>query len=255
MGVTGESGRAIERARVIGIPVDNIRYDDLSEAVDCMTRRKKPSQIAFVRSWDILRARHSKTYREALEQCALVIPVAKGIVRSAKFLGYGDVARHLPFQFVVRLLSVLEEKGGSVFLLGSTPSRLSRVEQNIRETFPRVRIVGRHEGGFSEGAGKNILLAIRKAEPSLLLTGRGIRKGDLWLYFHQLQLPGSIAIWSGESFDIMSGRRRPASQRAFAGGREDLGYLIKRPWRGLRFFGYLWFGLLLLFFRLFRSGH
>jgi len=254
MGVTGEAGRAIERARVIGIPIDNIRYEDLPEAVDHMTRRKTPSQIAFVRSWDVLRARHSRQYREALEECALVIPVAKGLVRSAKFLGYGEVARHLPFQFVVRLLSVLEEKGGSVFLLGSTPSRLSKVEQNIRETFPGVRIVGRHEGGFSEGAGKNILLAVRKAAPSFLLTGRGIRKGDLWLHLVRRQLPGSITVWSGETFDIMCGRRRPASQRAFSKGREDLAFLIKRPWRSMRFFGYLWFGVLLLFFRLFKSG-
>ncbi|MFW6337494.1 MAG: WecB/TagA/CpsF family glycosyltransferase [Alkalispirochaetaceae bacterium] len=254
MGVTGEGGRAIERARVIGIPIDNIRYEDLSEAVDYMTRRKTPSQIAFVRSWDVLRARHSREYREALEQCALVVPVAKGLVRSARFLGFGDVVRHLPFQFVVRLLSVLEEKGGSVFLLGSSPSRLSTVEQNIRETFPRVRVVGRHEGGFSEGAGKNILLAVRKADPSLLLTGRGIRRGDLWLYFVRRQLPGTIALWSGETFDIMCGRRRPASQRAFVKGREDLALLFRRPWRMLRFFGYLWFGALLIFYRLFKSG-
>jgi len=254
MGVTGAAGRAVERARVIGIPLDNIRYEDLSQAVDQMLQRKSPSQIAFVRTWDILRARHNKAYRQALEDCALVIPVAKGAVRSARFLGHGEVARHLPFQFVVRLLSVLEEKGGSVFLLGSSPSRLSKVEQNIRETFPKVRIVGRHEGGFSEGAGRNILLAVRKASPSVLLTGRGIKKGDRWLHMVRRNLPTTIAIWSGETFDIMCGRRRPASQRAFARGNEDLSYLLKRPWRMLRFFGYLWFTVLLLFYRLFKNG-
>lgn len=253
MGVTGAGGRALERYRVIGIPVDNIEQDDLSEAVDYMLRRKSGSQIAFVRTWDILRARHSKEYRQALEECALVIPVAKGLVRSARFLGAASLARHLPFQFVVRMLSVIESKHGSVFLLGSSPSRLSKVEQNIRETFPGVRVVGRHEGGFSEDAGKNILLAVKKASPSLLLTGRGIKKGDLWISRVRKKLPTTIALWSGETFDIMCGRRRPASQRAFDRGREDQPLILKRPWRLLRVFGYLWFLLLLLFFRVFKN--
>lgn len=253
MGVTGAGGRALERYRVIGIPVDNIAYDDLSEAVDAMLARNKASQVAFVRSWDILRARHSKKYRNALESCALVLPVAKGVVRSARFLGAESLERHLPFQFVVRLLSILENKNGSVFILGSSPSRLSKVEQNIRETFPGVRVVGRHEGGFSEGAGKNILLAVKKASPSLLLTGRGIRKGDLWISGVKDKLPATIALWSGETFDIMCGRRRPASRRAFDRGREDRPLLWKQPWRMLRLFGYAWFLLLLLFYRVFKN--
>ncbi|MFP4329711.1 MAG: WecB/TagA/CpsF family glycosyltransferase [Alkalispirochaetaceae bacterium] len=234
--------------------MDSIEYEDLPEAVDYMLSRRGPSQIAFVRTWDILRAFHARRYRETLEACALVVPVAKGVVRAAGFLGHRDVARHLPFQFVVRLLSVLEQKGGSVFILGSTPSRLYRVEQNIRETFPRIRIVGRHEGGFSEPAGRNILLAVRKASPSLLLTGRGLRNGDLWLASVRQQLPATIAVWSGETFDIMCGRRRPASPRAFSRGGQDLAALLRRPWRILRLFGYLELLFLLLFYRLFKSN-
>lgn len=254
MGVTGAAGRAVERARVVGIPVDNIDYDDLSEAVDYMLKRSGPSQIAFVRTWDILRARHSRRYREALEECALVVPVSRGVAAGARFLRFPSVSRHQPFQFVVRLLSVLEEKGGSVFLLGSSPSRLYKSEQNLRETFPQVRIVGRHEGGFSEPAGKNILLAVRKAAPSLLLAGRGIKKGDLWLHSVRRQLPATIALWSEETFDIMCGRRRPSSSRLGGRIREELITLIKKPWRLLRILGYLELLLLLLFYRLFKNS-
>ena len=50
--------------------------------------------------------------------------------------------------------------------------------------------------------------------------------------------------------DIISGRRKKISRETFLKGREFLPDLARRPWRVLRGLVYLYFGLLLLVYRI-----
>jgi N-acetylglucosaminyldiphosphoundecaprenol N-acetyl-beta-D-mannosaminyltransferase len=180
-----------------------------------------------------------------------VLPVSKSIVAAARFLRGTRPARFMPFDFVIRVLGALEDRSQSIYLLGGTASSLRTAEQNLRQTFPGLRIVGRYTGHYGKPLEADIITAIRKAHPDFVLIGSGIPAADRWVSRHRSQLSPSIFLYSSETFDVFSERRARGSRAVFRRGFDFLPWLVRRPWRVLRFFVYLWFLLTLLFFKVF----
>jgi N-acetylglucosaminyldiphosphoundecaprenol N-acetyl-beta-D-mannosaminyltransferase len=181
----------------------------------------------------------------------MVIPISKSLVKGARFLKKKKVYRYMPFDFVVSLLSILEKREMSVYLLGGRMRSLKRAEKNLRQTFPRLRIVGRFVGNFKHQEEPTILEAIRKASPSLLLVGKGIKGGEAWIARHDFQLNQGLRLWCSDLFDIFAERKRRPSRKVFERGFEWIGFCIQRPWRIFRIFPFFYYKFLLLMYKIF----
>jgi len=224
----------------------------MPELVEGLLDQDGIKQILIVRWWAFMRARGDRELRKCARAAALVVPVSKSLAMGARLLSGRRPVRHLPFDFVIRLLGALEDRKRSIYLLGGNPEMLRTVEQNLRETFPGMRCVGRYTGMFSSSIEGDIITAIRKAEPDLLLLGTGVPAADKWVSRHRSELPACIALSSPETFAIFAERRRRTSRTAFKRGTDFVPDLLRRPWRLLRFPVFIWYLVLLLVFRLFR---
>ena len=240
----------VTRIRVVGVPVDIIKDEDFEKAASFLVENGGPHQIVFLSLWDLMRARRDKEYRQCVENAALVIPVSRGILRGAGFLKKSVPCRYMPFDFVIRFFRVLEEKGKALYLLGSDKKNLRNAEQNLKQTFPGMKIVGRYTGSYPKEMEKNILLAIKKASPHFVLAGSGIRGGDLWIYRNKTGCGRGVYLWDSPVLDIFSGKRRKVSRDAFQKGIEYLPDLCRKPWRLFRSLIYMYFALLLVLYRL-----
>jgi N-acetylglucosaminyldiphosphoundecaprenol N-acetyl-beta-D-mannosaminyltransferase len=234
------------------VPVDIVQPRNLLIVLAGLIQRGEASQIAFVRTWDVYRAHHDPLLLKTLENAALVLPVSRMIVSMARFLRLPEPVTYFPFDTIIRILTWLESMGGSLFLLGGTPARIVSVEQNIRQTFPHVRFLGRYAGVFPRGMGESVVMAIRKADPDILLAGGGLPGRDRWLYRNRGSLNRGLMIWSGEWFDFVIQRRRRAVRTAVRNGREWIPELKSNPLNILRMLPLAFFWFRLLIFRLFR---
>ena len=239
----------VVRSDVLGIAVDVIKPEDLPAVIAALLARPQRHQVVFLRTWDLIRARHNRSLRLMLRSAALVIPVSKGIQRGARFLHRREPVRYHPFDFVIRMLNVVEEKRASLYILGLKRRDILLVENNIRRTFPGIALVGRYNGYYSSGVEPDIVLAIKKAAPSVLLVGPGVPGRDRWIAAKQQELHPGIYLWSGEVLEILADRRQRPPRKAFERGTDTLPDAFKRPWRVLRLFGYLWYSVLLLAYR------
>jgi len=156
----------------------------------------------------------------------------------------------MPFDFVIRFLGALETRGRSAYLLGTDRKNLQNAEQNLRQTFPGVKIVGRYTGRYPKPMERNILTAIKKSSPDFVLVGSGVRGKDKWIYRNRKEFPRGVFLYSAAVMDIVSGKRKKVSREAFRKGREFLPELARHPWRVLRGFVYAYYGLLLLIYRI-----
>lgn len=242
--------RHVNRLNVMRVPVDAVEDDRFTAVAQSRIGTEEPEQIVLMRWWDFMRARRNRTYRSCARD-ALSIPVSRSVVMAARFLTRTTPSRYMPFDLVVQLLTSMEERSQSIYILGGTGSAIRVAERNIRETFPGLRIVGRYSGFYPREMEPSIITAIRKASPDLLLVGPGVRGKDLWIRRHRAYLGGRLALFSGEVFDIFSERRQRTSRKAFRKGLDFVPEFVRRPWRILRFFVYLWFLLVLLIFRIF----
>lgn len=242
----------VECMNVLRIPLHSLGDTDIPEVVDALLAQDGVSRIMLLRWWDFMRARADRELRRCAQDASLSLPVSKLVVAGARFLRHKRPPRHLPFDFTIRLLGALEDNHRSVYILGGTPSSLRTVEQNLSETFPGLRFVGRYTGYFSKIVEPDIITAIRKAGPDFILLGGGIAAGDKWIFRHREELGSCIALCSAETFEIFAEKRRRTSRVAFRRGVDFLPALMRRPWRVMRLPALLWYLVLLLVFKVFR---
>jgi N-acetylglucosaminyldiphosphoundecaprenol N-acetyl-beta-D-mannosaminyltransferase len=252
--VDAEKSQPIERLNLLKVPLDIVPEDRIDEVVYDLVKSGEGKNIVLLSLWDLLRARRSGEYRSFVLGAALVIPISKSLVRGARFLTGKTPVRYMPFNFVIKLLSALELREYSLYIIGGKPKVLKKAEKNIRETFPRLRIVGRYPGGFKRIEEPSILQAIRKASPSLLMIGKGVHGGERWIARNNTHLNGALRLWCSDLLDIFAERKRRPSEAIFNHGLEGIGFCFQNPLRFFRIFPFFYYKLLLLIYRIFKRG-
>lgn len=242
----------VRRIRVVGVPVDVIPADHLDDIVGAMLSEPGQDQLVFLTLRDLMRARRNAEYRRLVQNARLIIPTTPGIVRGARFLGHGEPARYEPFNFVIRLLGILEKKSASLYLFGLGRRYLVQVEQNLRETFPGLRLVGRYPGYYPRGLEQDIITAIKKASPSMLLVGPGVPRGERWIQRHKALLNNGLYLAAPEVMEIFADRRARQKDTGFGALARSVAYSLTHPWRMTRVLTYLWYGILLIIYRVFK---
>ncbi|GHV83532.1 UDP-N-acetyl-D-mannosamine transferase [Spirochaetia bacterium] len=234
-----------ERIEVLGIPVDIVSQENLDPLFSELLNKTTPSNIVLLSVWDLLRARHSGEYRNFVLNAALVIPISKSIVRGAKFLTGKTPFRYMPFNFVVRILTILERRELCVYLLGGKRI-LSKTENNIRQTFPKLRIIGRYPGLIKKQDEDTVLTVIRKSSPNLLLVGRGVQGREKWLAKNDVRLNPGIRLWCSDLFEVFAKRKKRPNRVIFDHGLEWIAFCFQKPLRFFRIFPYIGYNFLLI---------
>ena len=243
-----------ERIHFLKIPIDIIEPENLIFLLHQFLAEEKEKNIVLLSVWDILRARQNPEYRAYLQKAALVIPISKSIIKGIRFLQGKQAVRYMPFEFVISILSILENQEFSCYLIGGKKPILSKAEKNIRETFSGLRVVGRFSGSFKRQEETVILEAIRKASPSLLLVGKGIRGGEYWIARNSDRLGKGLRLWCSDLFEVFAERKKHPSKGVFTLGLEWVGYCFQNPFKLLRFFPFMYYKMLLLGYKIFRTG-
>jgi N-acetylglucosaminyldiphosphoundecaprenol N-acetyl-beta-D-mannosaminyltransferase len=158
----------------------------------------------------------------------------------------------MPFDFVVNVLTILERREYSLYLLGDKQRILKKAEKNIRQTFPHLRVVGRTIGAFKRQEEGPLLQAIRKAAPSLLLVGHGVRGEERWIARNSTQLNQGFRLWCSDLFSVFAERKKRPSRAVFDRGLEWVGFCFQQPLRFFRIFPYCYYKVLLLIYRIFK---
>jgi N-acetylglucosaminyldiphosphoundecaprenol N-acetyl-beta-D-mannosaminyltransferase len=201
-----------------------------------------------------LRARKNNDYRTYVTNADLVIPISKSLVSGAKFLTKKSPYRYMPFDFIIAVLTALEKRNHSVYLLGGKRNTLKKAENNIKQTFPNLRVVGRYIGKFKQQDKPIILEAIRKAGPSLLLVGKGVKGREKWLARQaQDTLNPGMRLWCSDILEVFAEKKKRPSHATFRRGLEWIGFCLKNPLRFFRFFSFMRYKILLLVYRLFKK--
>jgi len=247
---TPRDERRRERIRILGVPVDVLPEEEIEDAVRDLLDDGGKHHIVFLNLQDLLKARGNGEFGKTVAQASLVIPTSKNIVSGARFLGKSTPVRYMPFSFVIRLLGTLEKYNQSLYLVGQKAKPLQTIDGNLRDSFPGLRIVGRYIGYFDEMKEQDVVTAVKKASPSLVLGGPGLRGRQHWFRYHRDKLSNSLFLWCGECFDIFAGLRKRISDKSWESGSYWLADVGKKPWKLLRVFSYLYYRLLLIIARI-----
>ncbi len=237
-----EGHSTLKRIHIFNVPIDILPEEAFEDVVRDFLADRGQHQIVFLSYDDLLKARRNNDFARTVSNAHLVIPTSKRIIHAAKFLHLSEPVRYMPFSFVIKLLGVLEKHKKSLYLAGMKPAALQTVSGNLRASFPGLGIVGRCVGYFKKSNEKDIILAIKKAAPSLLLCGNGIPGKNKWLFKHMKNFNPGLFLWCGDCFDIFAGKKERLTMKQWNGRSFWFFNSFRKPWRIWKiipYFGYL----------------
>lgn len=240
------------RIELLGVPIDVCRPENLSDEIMQILEKPGTKQIVFLTVWDLLKARNKKKdFGDCIRNADLILPVSKSILKGARFLKLEVPVRYNPFNAVIQILNTLDQHYRSLYLLGARKKTLQKAEHNVHDTFRQLRIVGRYVGYFPKSSEDDVVQAIRKSSPSLVIIGDGIKEKNLWPYHRREKFSSSIFLYYCDCLGIFAGRVRRVSEKTFDAGKEIWSEIGHNPGRIFLIFPFIRYKILLLFYRLF----
>jgi N-acetylglucosaminyldiphosphoundecaprenol N-acetyl-beta-D-mannosaminyltransferase len=239
-----------ERIDLLKVPLDIVPEEQFGNVVSELLKDGTGKNVVLLSLRDLMRARRNPEYREYVTNAALVIPISKSLVRGARFLRGKKLTRYMPFNCIVSLLTTLETREFSVYLLGGKTQVLAKTEKHIRETFPRLRVIGRFPGYFKKQNEDVLIQVIRKSAPSLLLVNKGVHGGEKWIARNSEKLNSGLRLWCSDIFDVFAARKKRPADWSFDRGLEWIGYCFQKPLRCFRIFSYIYYNILLILYKI-----
>ncbi len=196
------------RISILHIPIDMLCEDEMEQAVRELLEEEHSSQICLISYRDIMKAQFNREYMDCLRSSRLNIPITPAVTFAAAYLKRDKPIVSNPFTLVIRLLGVLERSGKSIYILGSRKRNILKSESNLKTSFPGLQVVGRYAGTFSQQEETDIIMAVRKSSPSLLLTGKGLKGNNLWIFRNRKEFPQGLTLWGRTCFEVFSGKKK-----------------------------------------------
>lgn len=235
----------METLEINGVGIGDLRFDIPSEqqlsALAQAWDDDANHQLCFLDTGALLLARHPGDYSSMIRSADLVLSKSVSLsariakeasaalasggslplrrasigIRRREYLSYFGTpeesdelnVRYKPVSVLSTMLSALEERRGSIFLIGGSEACLAKAEANLRATFPALRIVGRSRGNFA-GKESLVLQALQKASPDLVLIGSLVRDGELWIPRTMRSTKSGIYLYETSIIETLAGSGR-----------------------------------------------
>ena len=211
---------------ILGIGFDGVTLDEaVTWALETM-REKRGAYVCTPNPEIVWACRKDPEMAEAVNRADIVLPDGVGVVWASRCLKTPVPERVAGYDFLLALLSRME---GRVFLLGGKPGVAEDAAQTIKQRFPHVTVAGCCHGYFEDD--EEVLEAVRKVEPNLLLVCLGARRQEKWMAKYAGKLSVGLMAGLGGSLDVLAGRVKRAPEGWRNRGLEWLYRLLQEPSR------------------------
>ncbi len=222
--------------KILGVPIDNVTLDDVAVITkNLIEKSNKTCKMIFAPNVEfIMTAQKDKTFFDILQASELSTPDSIGIMIGAK-LQKKKFKQRIPGQAYFRkIIETGEKEGWTFYLLGGSQDVIEKTKKNIESLYPKVKIVGYHNGYLDENTEKEVINEINILEPNVLFVAMGAPKQEKWIYNHKDVLKVDVATGQGGTFDYEAGRIKRAPVFIQKIGMEWLWRLMKEPKRIIR---------------------
>lgn len=225
-----------ETIKILGIPIDNITIDEARNITKKLIEESnKTCKMIFAPNVEfVMTAQKDKEFFEILQESSLSTPDSIGIIMGAK-LQKKKFKQRIPGQAYFRkIIEEGEQEGWTFYFLGGTKEVVEKAKKNIEDLYPRIKIVGYHDGFLDDETEKFVIDEINLLKPNVLFVAMGAPKQEKWIYTHKDVLKVDVATGQGGTFDYEAGKIKRAPKFIQKIGMEWLWRLVRQPKRIIR---------------------
>ncbi len=220
---------------VLGFGVDLFTFEEALQYVHTCLKENTGMQIVTINPEMISLGNKDKEFAAVLNNADLVIPDGVGIKIALKIKGISQ--ENIPgIEFSKKLIGMCELEGFSIGLIGAKEEVIQKAVQNIRNEHENLNITYIRNGYFDEEQEKIIIEELKAVSPRVLFVALGAPKQELFISKLKPQMPNTVFIGVGGSFDVWSGMVKRAPKIYQTLGLEWLYRTVKEPARFKRIF-------------------
>ena len=208
-------GQLLTPITVLGVRISRLSLSQAIDAVDALAQRKDNCAVFILNAHTLNLACVRPGYRNVLNSADLVLNDGVGLEIAARLQGSYFPANLVGTDFVPELCRLAAKSGYVLYLLGGVEGVAEKASQALVSRLPGLVVAGWHHGFFDKAACPEVLDAIRRANPDLLLVGFGNPLQEEWICRFKDELPGCVALGVGALFHFLAGvePRAPALVR------------------------------------------
>ncbi len=217
-----------------GIGIDNVTRTQAVVRIIDMINTGGTYHVISLNPYKLLRFKTNSDLRVISDKADMHLAAGAGLGWAAKRLKSPLKERIPTLSFMMDIIRIAEIKEFTIFLVGGKPEVVEKAFFNIKKSFPKIRIVGRHGGYFNQQREKSVIEAMRKSEANIIFVGLGFPKEDRWIHKIKSEFKNTVFISIGGCIDIISGDIKKAPAFFMERGLDWFYRIITRPWRIFR---------------------
>lgn len=163
----------------------------------------RPVNILFLNDHGFNIAQKDRHFRAILNQADYLLNDGIGIKLGAKIWGVRIRENLNGTDLIPLILSVCEQTGKSIFMLGSTDQNVGAAVNRLRDDFPKLKIAGYHHGYFRSD--RAMVETINRSHCDVLLVGLGMPLQEKFIADHNKELACTVRVAVGGFIDFASG--------------------------------------------------
>ena len=238
-------------SNILGAGVDNVTRSQAIVKVMKMIEEGGVHHVIPVNPYKLIRYRGNNDLNIIYSKADLKIASGAGVQWASRKVGFPLRERVDVLSFLMELIRLAEIKEYSIFIVGGKPEIAEQAFFNIKKSFSKIRIVGRHGGYFNAEREAAVIEAMRKSQANIILVGMGFPNEDRWINKIRESFKNTVFISVGGALDIISGDNRKAPPYFAERGLDWFYRIITRPWRAGRLIRIAIFDCRLIFHKLF----
>lgn len=202
----------MDKCNILGI---NVVVTNMRKTIDYIEENLeilKGKYICVTNVHTTVMAYEDNDYREIQNRAVLILPDGRPLSLISKNKGFKESERVTGPDLMNEIFKLSEINDYKHYFYGSTKETLKKLEKNLLQDYPKIKIVGMYSPPFKsniELENEEIINQINSVKPDFIWVGLGAPKQEIWMSLHENVLDG-VMIGVGAGFDYYAGNIKRA---------------------------------------------
>lgn len=197
--------RKNKRIVILDTNIDVLTVKETISLVDEYVKNKEPLHLMGVNADKINMLGNNERLKRMVNDCGIINADGASVVMASKFLNKPLPERVAGIDLMQDLVALSAEKGYTVYFLGAKQDIVEKTAIILQKKYPRLKVVGAHNGYFQETDWPEVCNKLKKAEPNFVFVGITSPLKEYLCDYLQKQGINCVFMGVGGSFDVISG--------------------------------------------------
>lgn len=214
--------------KILDIDFTNITFQQFTQLLHKRIDQHQNTFVVTANPEIVMAAKQDENYKKVIQSADYITADGIGIVIGSKIINDPLPERVSGFDIFSELLTWGNKNHKSIYLVGSKPEVIDKVNQVIHNRYPNLIITGYHDGYFTDD--QSIIDQIEQTHPDMVFVATGFPKQEQFIAKNR-HVSNSLWMGIGGSFDVLSGNVKRAPKLVQTIHMEWLYRALKDPTR------------------------